>query len=99
MAYITENMIQYSGKELTKITDLTGMDLTHCGSTGIAIITDYYAEYIYSLLFGDVITHRFKTIEAMRKWNNNYNAIMIAIPIGMAITRLEERWKEKDHAT
>jgi len=104
MAYVTENMIQYTVDEAPKllVTPLSSLDVTWCGSTGIGIITEYNEEYPYSVLFGDIITHRFKTTEALRDWNNNYNSIMVAIPIGMAITQLEERsvWlrKEKQYA-
>lgn len=90
MAYIKNDMIQYSGEELTKVSDTSEFKMYPCGTTGITIIVDHHPDYKYSLLFGNIITHRFKTLEAIRKWNNSYNSFMIAIPIGMAITRIEE---------
>lgn len=90
MAYITNDMIQYSCEELTKVSDTSKFKTYPCGTTGIAIIIDHHPDYRYSLLFGDVITHRFKTIEAMREWNSNYNNLRLAINISIVLTHIEE---------
>lgn len=91
MAYITNDMIQYSADELIIFINVSeDTKLYPCGETGVSIIIDDHPDYKYSILFGVVITHRFKTIEAMRKWNSDYNHFMLAVPISMAITQIEK---------
>ena len=89
MAYITNDMIQYSADELIFVKVSDASKLYPCGGTGVSIVIDDHPDYRYSLLFGCVITHRFKTIEAMREWNSDYNHFMLAVPISMAITHIE----------
>lgn len=90
MAYKTEDMIQYTVDEAVKVTDLTNLKAKQCGSSGIYILIDHDPDYKYSLLFGDIITHRFKNMKAIREWNNNYNSFVIAIAIGMTLTLIEQ---------
>lgn len=91
MAYITNDMIQYSADELIIFINVSeDTKLYPCGETGVSIIIDDHPDYRYSILFGVVITHRFKTIEAMREWNSEYNHFMLAVPISMAITQIEK---------
>lgn len=91
MAYITNDMIQYSADELIIFINVSeDTKLYPCGETGVSIIIDDHPDYKYSILFGVVITHRFKTIEAMREWNSEYNHFMLAVPISMAITQIEK---------
>ena len=90
MAYLTNDMIQYNADELIFVKVSEDTKLYPCGTTGVAIIIDDHPDYRYSLLFGSVITHRFKTIEAMREWNSDYNHFMLAVPISMAIIQIEK---------
>ena len=58
-------------------------------ASGVYILVDFSKEYKYSLLFGDVITHEFKTLEALENWNSDCNSFIVAINISIAISKIK----------
>lgn len=95
MNYIEKDMIQYDRGGLKRVKDLSKIKHYQCGNFGVYILVDFSKEYKYSLLFGDVITHEFKTLEALENWNSDCNSFIVAINISIAISKIKgERFYE-----
>ena len=94
---IIDGMIQYHRKN-TPMVGVTKLLAKHkhyaVGSYGIYIIKDYDKNFPYSILFGNVITHSFESLDAMRKWNLECNSLMTYLQFDYTINLLE---KEKEN--
>ncbi len=91
---IVDGMIQYHHKNMPRFTEeetaklLAEHEHYEVGSSGIYIIKDYDKKFPYSNLFGNVITHSFESLDAMKKWNLECNTLMIYMQFAFTIDKI-----------